>query len=60
MRSPLRSALGVVRRSSRGKKDQFLDWLNWGVESGAIDFPPKSGPIHWPKLSLEGIFIDVA
>ena len=41
----------------RGTKQEFLDWLGWGVESGVITFPVKSGPIHWPKLTLEDIFI---
>ena len=40
-----------------GEKEQFLDWLSWGVESGAIAFPMESGPIHWPRLRLEDIFI---
>ena len=42
----------------KGKKAQFLAWLSWGVESGAVHFPVKSGPIHWPRLSLEHIFND--
>ena len=42
----------------KGTKEEFLDWLSWGVESGAIQFPVKSGSIHWPKLSLEDTFID--
>lgn len=41
----------------KGTKEEFLDWLSWGVESGAIDFPVNSGSIHWHKLSLEDIFI---
>ena len=40
----------------KGEKDQFLDWLSWGVESGAIRFPADSGSIRWPTLSLENIF----
>ena len=42
----------------QGKKEQFLDWLSWGVESGAIPFPLEIGPIQWPKVSLKDIFID--
>src|SRR5205085_4993234 len=39
----------------KGTKEQFLDWLSWRVESGAIPFPAETGSIHWPKLSLEDI-----
>jgi len=56
----LTPALGIGCRPViiNGEKEQFLDWLSWGVESGAIAFPVKSGPIHWPRLSLEDIFVD--
>lgn len=40
----------------RGAKEQFLDWLSWGVESGAIRFPAETGSILWPATSLEDIF----
>lgn len=40
----------------KGEKEQFLDWLSWGVESGAVRFPQDAGPIHWPAVSLEQIF----
>ena len=40
----------------KGEKEQFLDWLSWGVESGAIRFPADTGSIHWPSMSLENIF----
>ena len=40
----------------KGEKEQFLDWLSWGVESGAIKFPEETGSIHWPSLELEDIF----
>jgi len=40
----------------KGEKEQFLDWLSWGVESGAIRFPAETGSIRWPSMSLEGIF----
>lgn len=51
-------ALGVGCRPViiSGEKEQFLDWLSWGVESGAIHLPVESRPIHWPALSLEEIF----
>lgn len=42
----------------KGTKEQFLDWLSWGVESEAIRLPAKLGSIQWPKLSLEDIFVD--
>src|SRR5579872_192704 len=56
----LTPALGIGCRPViiKGEKQQLLDWLSWGVESGAIAFPVKSGPIHWPKLDLKDIFID--
>jgi hypothetical protein len=41
----------------KGEKAQFLDWLSWGVEGGAIDFPEGSGSIHWPSLNLGDIFL---
>jgi hypothetical protein len=40
----------------KGDKEQFLDWLSWGVESGVIPFPADTGSIHWPSMSLENIF----
>ena len=42
----------------KGTKEQFLDWLSWGVESEAIRLPAEPGSIHWPKLSLESIFLE--
>jgi len=44
----------------KGEKEQFLDWLSWGVESDAIQFPGQPGPICWPGLSLKGIFFQSA
>ena len=41
----------------KGEKEQFLDWLSWGVESGAIHFPRETGSIRWPSLSLEDLFL---
>ena len=40
----------------KGEKEQFLDWLSWGVESEAIRFPTETGSIRWPGLSLKEIF----
>jgi hypothetical protein len=42
----------------KGGKEQFLDWLCWGVESDAIQFPGQPGPICWPGLSLKDIFFN--
>ena len=39
----------------KGQKEQFLDWLSWGVESEAIKFPDETGSIHWPTLGLQDI-----
>jgi hypothetical protein len=41
----------------KGTKEQFLDWLGWGVESGAIHFPVGAGSIRWPSLSVQGLFL---
>ena len=41
----------------KGEKEQFLDWLSWGVESGAISVPSKVGSIRWPPLSLQDVFL---
>jgi hypothetical protein len=53
----LTPALGIGCRPAiiQGEKERFLDWLSWGVESGAIHFPVESGPINWPAMSLERI-----
>jgi hypothetical protein len=40
----------------RGEKDQFLDWLSWGVESGTIPFPETGGSICWPSMSVQDLF----
>jgi hypothetical protein len=39
----------------KGVKEQFLDWLSWGVESEAIKFPAETGSIRWPSLGLKDI-----
>jgi len=44
----------------KGEKAQFLDWLSWGVESDAIQFPGQPGPICWADLSLKDIFFQSA
>lgn len=41
----------------KGEKEQFLDWLSWGVESDAVRLPNEPGPIHWPAMSLEDMFV---
>jgi hypothetical protein len=41
----------------KGEKEQFLDWLSWGVESGAIGFPAETGSIRWRNVSLHDIFL---
>lgn len=40
----------------KGTKEEFLDWLSWGVESGAVNFPFETGPVRWPQATLEQIF----
>ena len=41
----------------KGEKEQFLSWLSWGVESGAIRLPAETGSIRWPSLRLQDIFL---
>jgi len=41
----------------KGEKDQFLSWLSWGVESGAVCIPAATSSIHWPSLSLRDVFL---
>jgi hypothetical protein len=43
----------------KGTKEQFLDWLGWGVESGAIQFPVGAGSIRWPGLGVQELFLPV-
>jgi hypothetical protein len=40
----------------KGEKEQFLDWLSWGVESGAVRLPVETGSVRWPSLKLEDLF----
>jgi hypothetical protein len=41
----------------KGTKELFLDWLGWGVEGGAIQFPVGAGSIRWPRLSVQELFL---
>jgi hypothetical protein len=41
----------------KGEKEQFLEWLSWGVESGAIKVPRATGRIHWPHSNLKKILV---
>jgi hypothetical protein len=41
----------------KGEKEQFLSWLSWSVESGAVSLPAETGSIRWPSLSLEDLFL---
>jgi hypothetical protein len=41
----------------KGEKEQFLSWLSWGVESGAVSLPAETGSIRWPGLSLHDLFL---
>jgi len=50
-------AIGCDPVAVKGTKEQFLDWLSWGVESEAIRFPAATGSIHWPNADLEEIFL---
>ena len=43
----------------KGEKEQFLDWLSWGIESDAISLPAQTGPIRGPNVSLKDIFLQV-
>lgn len=53
------SALGIgcAPVVVKGQKEQFLDWLSWGVESEGIKFPEEVGSIHWPSFGLKDIFL---
>jgi len=41
----------------KGQKEQFLDWLSWGVESEAIRIPASTGSIRWPRFNLADLFL---
>jgi hypothetical protein len=49
--------IGCAPLLVKGEKEQFLDWLSWGVESGAIKLPVETGSVRWPNLSLQDIFL---
>jgi hypothetical protein len=62
-----RKALWIITEADRsvttllkGGKEPFLDWLSWGVESGAIPVPTQTGSIHWPAVSLAAVIPQVA
>lgn len=40
----------------KAEKEQFLSWLSWGVESGAVHLPVETGSIQWPTFTLQDIF----
>ena len=44
----------------KGEKEQFLDWLGWGVESGAVSLPTETGSIRWPTLDMKDIFLSAS
>lgn len=39
-----------------GTREQYLDWLSWALESGALRFPATNCGISWPAFSLERAF----
>jgi hypothetical protein len=41
----------------KGEKEQFLDWLSWGVESEAIRIPASTGSIRWRRFNLADLFL---
>lgn len=41
----------------KGEKEQFLSWVSWGVESGAVSLPDDSGSIRRPDFNLENLFL---
>lgn len=40
----------------KADKKRVLDWVSWGVESGAISFPHQTGSIRWPEMGIESVF----
>ena len=56
-RSSELSASDVCPCWSKARRQQFLSWLSWGVESGAVSLPSETGSIRWPSLSLEDVFV---
>ena len=49
--------IGCAPVMVKGGKEQFLSWLSWGVESGAVSLPAETGSIRWPGLSLQDLFL---
>lgn len=43
----------------KGTKEEYLDWLSWGIESGAVTFPVETGSVRWPGTLLQDIFCAV-
>lgn len=44
----------------KATKEQFLDWLSWGVASEAVKIPIANGPVRWPIFNLKNIFLPSA
>jgi hypothetical protein len=44
----------------KGQKQQCLDWLSWGVESGAVKVPAELGSVRWANLNLQDIFLSAS
>ena len=59
MHRAIKPALGIgcAPVLIKGEKEQFLDWLSWGVESGAVSLPAEAGSICWPTLTLADLFL---
>jgi hypothetical protein len=57
VRHALRPLLGIGCEPVlvRGQKQQFLDWMREGIETGELRFPEKCGPVQWPNLNLSHI-----
>ena len=49
--------IGCTPLLIKGEKEQFLNWLSWGVESEAIRIPASTGSIRWPRFNLESLFL---
>ena len=41
----------------KATKEQLLDWLSWGVESEAVRVPDETGPVRWPGINLQEVFL---
>jgi len=41
----------------KGTKEQFLDWLSWGVESGATPFPEVMGAMRWKNFMFKDLLM---